>query len=148
LARSGATPISTNATLKHGDCSGRRRREAVEQRSLVLMTSRYRRCAKLPSAASARTTSNVDRFGDANKIVLAMNGLLGDLVSVPDTASRFEQAMNQLAFFLSFKGQRPENEFGKGPDNLWEVGSLQYFVIEDKNGATTDLISKDSLSAF
>jgi hypothetical protein len=51
--------------------------------------------------------------------------------------------MNQLAFFLGFKGQRPENEIGKGPDNLWEVGSLQYFLFEDKNGATTALISKD-----
>ena len=83
------------------------------------------------------------RFGDGNKIVLAMNALLEDMDFVPDTAPRFEEAMNQLAFFLGFKGQRPENETGKGPDNLWEVGSHQYFVLEDKNGATTELISKD-----
>jgi hypothetical protein len=85
----------------------------------------------------------ISRYGDGNKIVLAMNALLEDLGFIPDTASRFEEAMNQLAFFLGFKGQRPENEVGKGPDNLWEVGSLQYFVFEDKNGATTELISKD-----
>src|SRR5207245_6788509 len=67
----------------------------------------------------------ISRFGDGNKIVLAMNGLLEDLNFVPETASRFEEAVHQLAFFLGFKGQRPENEIGKGPDNLWEVGSLQ-----------------------
>lgn len=85
----------------------------------------------------------VSRFGDGNKIVLAMNALLESLEFAPDTASRFEQAMNELAFLLGFKGQRPENETGRGPDNLWEVGRLRYFVIEDKNCATADLISKD-----
>jgi hypothetical protein len=85
----------------------------------------------------------VSRFGDGNKIVLGMNALLEPIDFAPDTAPRFEEAMSQLAFFLGFKGQRPESEIGKGPDNLWEVGSLRYFVVEDKNGATADLISKD-----
>jgi hypothetical protein len=93
--------------------------------------------------ANQCSTHLVSRFGDGNKIVLAMNALLDELEFVPDTAPRFEEAMNQLAFFLGFKGQRPENEIGKGPDNLWEVGSLRYFVLEDKNGATAELISKD-----
>jgi hypothetical protein len=85
----------------------------------------------------------VNRYGNGNKIILAMNAILEDLDFIPDTASRFEEELKELAFFIGFKGQRPENEVGKGPDDLWEVGSLKYFVIEAKNGATTDTISKD-----
>jgi hypothetical protein len=51
--------------------------------------------------------------------------------------------MRILSLYFGFIGQRPEAEFGKGPDVLWGVGNLQYFVIECKNGATSDTISKD-----
>jgi len=85
----------------------------------------------------------VERYGDGNKIILAMNAILDDLDFAPDTSSRFEEALKNLAFFLGFKGQRPENETGKGPDDLWEIGSLKYLVIEAKNEATTDTICKD-----
>jgi len=85
----------------------------------------------------------VDRYGDGNKIILAMNAIVDDLDFAPDSSSRFEEALKSLAFLLGFKGQRPENETGKGPDDLWEVGSLKYFVIEAKNEATTDTVCKD-----
>lgn len=44
--------------------------------------------------------------------------------------------MRDLGLFLGFGSQMPEDDFGKGPDNLWSVGSLNYFVIECKSGAT------------
>ena len=37
----------------------------------------------------------------------------------------------------------PERETGKGPDNFWNLGNSNFFVIECKNEATTDFISKD-----
>ena len=37
----------------------------------------------------------------------------------------------------------PERETGKGPDNFWDLGNSNYLVIECKNEATTDFISKD-----
>lgn len=64
------------------------------------------------------------------------------MIFQPDTASIFEETIKQIALFLGFNAQRPEAEFKKGPDVLWEIGQLKYFVIECKNGATTDLISK------
>lgn len=85
----------------------------------------------------------VEKYGDGNKIVIAMNGILEDLDFITDNSSRFEESLKQLGFFIGFRGQRPESEVGKGPDNVWEVGSLKYFVIEAKNGATTDTITKD-----
>lgn len=85
----------------------------------------------------------VERYGDGNKIIIAMNAILDDLIFAPDSSSRFEEALKNLAFFLGFKGQRPENETGKGPDGLWQIGSLKYLVIEAKNEATTGTICKD-----
>jgi hypothetical protein len=44
--------------------------------------------------------------------------------------------------FLGFGSHRPEREIGKGPDNLWAVGGLNYLVIECKSGVTAAQISK------
>lgn len=84
----------------------------------------------------------LDNFSDGNKIILKLHGLIEQLVFLPDTAPTFEQAMKEIASFLGYNGQRPEKEFGRGPDVLWEVGQLKYFVIECKNGVTNNLISK------
>lgn len=77
-----------------------------------------------------------------NAPVIRMNALLEDLVFKPDTANRFEQALKEVARFVGFKSQRPELEFKKGPDVLWAVGGLSYFVIECKNGAISGSINK------
>ena len=76
------------------------------------------------------------------KLQLDINGLLEDLKFVPDTAKTFEEAMREVAEFIGFKAQRPENDFGKGPDVLWAVGGLRYFVIECKNGAVSQTVNK------
>lgn len=84
----------------------------------------------------------VQSFPDPNRLVLVIHGLLEDLVFKPDSADRFEEAMKQLAAFLGFKGQRPEAEFRKGPDVLWGMGEMRFLVIECKNGATNQAISR------
>jgi hypothetical protein len=48
-----------------------------------------------------------------------------------------------LAGVLGFVGQRPERDFrGGGPDVLWSVGGLDYWVIECKSGSDHNPISK------
>jgi hypothetical protein len=79
-----------------------------------------------------------DNFAEPNKLVVATNALLESLLFEPETASTFEEALKNVAFLLGFRGQRPEDEFGRGPDVLWEVGAQQYLVIECKNGATNE----------
>lgn len=81
-------------------------------------------------------------FDDPNKVVIQVNGLLELLVFKPETSEIFEESWKQIARFLGFNSQRPEAECKKGPDILWEVGALQYFVIECKNGATSERINK------
>jgi hypothetical protein len=51
-------------------------------------------------------------------------------------------ALDSLAPFLGFESQRPEETFGAGPDVLWSVGNLCYWVIECKNEATATTITK------
>jgi hypothetical protein len=80
--------------------------------------------------------------GNSNKLLLDVNGILNDIVFIEDTSKAFEEAMREVAEIIGFVSQRPEVDFGKGPDVLWAVGSLQYFIIECKNGAVTTKISK------
>jgi hypothetical protein len=82
------------------------------------------------------------KFNDPNKIVVEMNGLLESLIFKPDTSDIFEESLKVIAPYIGFSSQRPEAEYRKGPDVLWELGNLSYFVIECKNGATTGTINK------
>ncbi len=51
--------------------------------------------------------------------------------------------MNNIARYIGVESQRPEKEYKKGPDDLWNAGGLKYFVIECKNEATATTISKE-----
>lgn len=97
-----------------------------------------------PAAEQALTAAQFmkARFLDGNDLILFANALADDLDWYEDDAKRFEAAMRELGRLLGFGSQRPELEVGKGPDNLWAVGGLRFFVIEDKNGATSDIIAK------
>jgi|JFJP01.1.fsa_nt_gi Superfamily II helicase len=81
-------------------------------------------------------------FDHPNQIIIEIQGLLESLIFKPETADIFEESLKKIARYLGFNGQRPETEYRKGPDVLWELGNLSYFVIECKNGATTDSICK------
>ncbi|MGB3516956.1 MAG: DEAD/DEAH box helicase family protein [Elainellaceae cyanobacterium] len=88
----------------------------------------------------ARSCGNYlrQRSDEPNKIIIEVNGLLEDLIFKPKTAPVFEESMKAIARYIGFDSQRPEGDFGKGPDVLWEVGGLGYYVIECKNGINTD----------
>ena len=77
-------------------------------------------------------------FPTGNDLIVAVNGIIDKLIFLPETSEHFEQAMAEIGWFLGFETQRPEKEFGRGPDVLWEVGEMTYFVIECKNGVTSD----------
>lgn len=85
----------------------------------------------------------IKKFQKSNELIIEVESLLSNLIFKPDSANIFEENFKQLAVFLGFQGQRPESECGKGPDVLWEIGNLEYYVIECKNGAVTEFISKE-----
>lgn len=48
-------------------------------------------------------------------------------------AKTFEGALQRIGEFLGFESIRPDNEFGKGPDNLWKENHKDYIMFECKN---------------
>lgn len=85
----------------------------------------------------------LSNFNDPNEFILYLNGLLERLDFSVD-ADTFEQAIKDLGKLLGFKSTRPDKEYsGEGPDNLWAVGNNEYWVIECKNEAVSDTISKE-----
>lgn len=91
----------------------------------------------VPKTSQSVTAVNyMKMFLEKNDMLIWVNALIESLVWGEENSKRFEAAMYDLGKFLGFGSQRPEEEVGKGPDNLWALGGLQYFVIECKSGAT------------
>ena len=81
--------------------------------------------------------------GNSNEHIIHMHAVMADLNFEAD-ADDFEKALQELGKMLGFESSRPDKETcGKGPDNLWAVGNNTYFVIECKNEAVVEAISKD-----
>ena len=103
----------------------------------------YERLA-LTGDSQAVVAANRLRAGglSANHFVVKINGILDDLKFEPGTSTRFERAIAEVGQLLGFGSQRPEAEFGAGPDALWALGDLKFLVIECKNGAVGVKIAK------
>lgn len=82
-------------------------------------------------------------YKDPISMVQGYNAILEDLQFQPSSFRRFEAAIDELGRHLGFASHRPEVEYGRGPDNLWQLGALQFAIIECKNEATSAVISKD-----
>ena len=85
---------------------------------------------------------------DLNGYIIHVNSVLDDLNFIENSADAFERAVNEIAATIGIHASRPEKENIGGPDNLWAIGDLNYFVIECKNGVKKDIkeISKSDCS--
>lgn len=97
--------------------------------------------AAFDQAVACSTYIN-NRYEDPNKLIIDVNALLDDLQFKEDSSNIFEEAFKNIGAYLGFGTQRPEQEYKKGPDVLWQIGELKYFVIEAKNEAVVSTISK------
>ena len=80
---------------------------------------------------------------DVNEYVLDINAAIDSLVFAPSSYKIFEKSLMQLGKLLGFGASQPDETYNIGPDVLWYVGDLKYAVIECKNEATANSISKD-----
>ena len=88
--------------------------------------------------ARALIANHDSRFIDPTNMELFAGQLCDDLQFRAVTASKFEAAVNELAWFIGIRGQRPERDYKEGPDNLWALPNGSFLVIECKNGVTSD----------
>lgn len=95
----------------------------------------YHRLSAPASGQAAASVEFMSRFLEGNDLIIWINGLLDDLDWGEEGSNRFEAAMKELGLFLGFGSERPEDQVGRGPDNLWALGAQQYLVIECKSGA-------------
>ncbi|AEJ19928.1 DEAD/DEAH box helicase family protein [Gracilinema caldarium] len=103
---------------------------------------KYQRLTHTANQAEKCRSYFMNYSTNTNGLIIRLNSILDDLQFKPETSNSFEQAILELGRLLGFDSQRPENEFGRGPDNLWACGNLIFFVIECKNGCTTASIDK------
>jgi hypothetical protein len=94
--------------------------------------------AQAPQAADYIVTT----AQTGNDLLVNVYGQLEALRFVAGTARSFERSFAWLGQLIGHASQQPETEFGLGPDVLWAVGHLDYFVAECKNGVTNGIISK------
>lgn len=103
----------------------------------------YNKLSAPVGGQAAAAVGFMQKFLEGNDLVIWVNGLLDDLEWGEERTNRFEAAMADLGAFLGYGSQRPEDNVGRGPDNLWALGGLKYLVIECKSGAViTEKISK------
>lgn len=83
-----------------------------------------------------------EKFPSGNALLIEANVIEEDLSFKPNSYKKFHSAFKSLAMFIGLNAQLPEEESGKGPDVLWELGEMQYLVIECKNEAVSEKINK------
>ncbi len=128
-------PSSAQATLKSAlslNSKLIRPLDGIKYQKLANIYSQAEKCREFLNQCS----------DNPNNLLIRLNAVLEDLTFIPKTSNAFEKAIMEIGRFLGFDSQRPENEYGKGPDNLWSCGNLTFFVIECKNGCTSNKINK------
>ena len=109
-------------------------------RPLVGIT--YQKLSGSDHQAVAASDYLVQRYKDKVEIRMGIEALLEDLRFDPARTDEFERALVELALHIGLAAQRPEHDIGQGPDGLWALGHLKYWVIEAKSGATAKFIQK------
>lgn len=107
-----------------------------------LVGNTYQKLSGSDHQAIAACDYLTQRYKDKVEIRMGIEALLEDLRFDPQRTDEFEQALVDLALHIGLAAQRPEHDIGQGPDDLWALGQLKYWVIEAKSGATAKLIQK------
>ena len=79
----------------------------------------------------------ITQFDRHAELMLAIDDLLARL-SFGVNSDTFERTLNDLSKALGFEGERPDKEWGEGPDNLWGIRDGEFIVYECKNEVELD----------
>ena len=85
-------------------------------------------------------------FGTYADMDVSISEILGRL-RFGVKADDFEQTLDELSRALGFAGERPDKEWKEGPDNLWALDDMRYFVIECKSEVDVTRVEIDKREA-
>lgn len=74
----------------------------------------------------------IDNFDNFDELKIKIEELSNKL-SFGEKADRFERAFYEVGLCLGFASERPDKEWSKGPDNLWNIKTGEYILFECKN---------------
>ena len=100
---------------------------------------RYKRAEARANQATIASQAFNESFDSGTELRLSFEDLVSRLSFDPNGAKDFENAVEELGRLLGFESQRPERDTGSGPDALWGVGHMNYFVIECKSEAESEV---------
>jgi hypothetical protein len=102
--------------------------------------------SRIINRSSAQGVNAADRCRSlglrGNELSIHMNGLVSDLQFAPDSWDKFEEALLRVGLFLGFSSQRPERQFGVGPDVMWSPTPGEFWLLPCKNEATLPTVPK------
>jgi replicative superfamily II helicase len=96
--------------------------------------------SRIGLVSSKRMESIIDwiaKFSSYDDLNVAVQGVADNLRFGID-ADTFERALDELGQAIGFETQRPDKEWGEGPDNLWAVRKNNFILWECKNEVDVD----------
>lgn len=109
---------------------------------LTVETVNYKKVDMLDDISLKNIKAYIGKYSDYASLKLSVDEVLSNL-SMGAGSKKFEGALQQVGQLLGFRSQRPDNEFKKGPDNLWAMPNNEYMVFECKNEVE---LNRDSIS--
>ena len=109
---------------------------------LTVETVNYKKVDMLDDISLKNIKAYIGKYSDYASLKLSVDEVLSNL-SMGGGSKKFEGALQQVGQLLGFRSQRPDNEFKKGPDNLWAMPNNEYVVFECKNEVE---LNRDSIS--
>ena len=85
-----------------------------------------------PSRQSENIVALLNKY-ELKKGFVAHFEEVADLLVPEASSNQFEESLKELGQIIGFHAQRPEHEYGKGPDVLWIIEQKKALVIEAKS---------------
>lgn len=87
---------------------------------------------KEPSNQAKMVVDNLNKYSYKRAIISELTNITSKLNS-NSSANQFEDSMERLGKIIGFESQRPEHEYGEGPDVLWRLTTDKFVIIECKS---------------
>ena len=86
-----------------------------------------------PVSQCATLKKRIQELTDPRGLVTQYDSCVVEIDMNLQSAHQFEQSLSDLGIYFGFVTERPDNDYGKGPDVLWISENKEAFIIEAKN---------------